>query len=357
MRIVYVTDSYPPLINGVSYVVSNLAESMASLGHQIEVVTIDTTLKLPKESNENGVFVRRIFGLRPQGYYHIPSPEIIREIKKKADFIHAHNFHSTLPYLCALLKTSESQETGKLIVSPHYHTHGIHFSTKLAWVLYDNLLRRVINRFDTFHCVSEFEARLVENDFGVTTVVVGNGIREDVYNYKADLYDNHKILRILCIGTLEPYKRFDMALVAASIARKKRPDLDIELNLVGSGPASAFLNQLASNLKLRMFMHKRLPRKELLSLYCKSNCLVNCSKYEAFSIVTAEALAIGIPVVIVRPWGVNFSNYPRAAIVDPLPEAVAEGIIKSTELKNLPYKRVPTWSQITQEMCSKIYTQ
>jgi glycosyltransferase involved in cell wall biosynthesis len=360
LRITYVTDSYPPIVGGVSYVVQNLAENMAARGHEVEVVTIDNSLELPRVSEENGVVVRRILGLRPGGYYHFPSPEILREINRQTDILHVHNFHSVLPLVCALAKDSTVLRSNKVVVSPHYHRPGIHFHSKIAWLPYMQFLKREIQNFDVVHCVSEFESHAVHRDFDVEPVVVSNGIAPDTYTHSWTRANGGgaRPLKVMFVGRLEKYKRLD--LVVEALARVQREGIPgrsgLEFTAIGSGPELRSLMELARRKSVRIKHRNRVEREELLGLYSSSDCLVNCSQYEAYSIVTGEALAIGTPVVIAKPWGVNWVNYPRATIVDPDVESVAEGIKNSVNLENGGgLKRVPTWPEIVDRMCSDVY--
>ena len=61
MKIAYVCDSYPPVINGVS--------------HVVEVITLDSSWHLPKVEEADGVLVRRFPGVSPGGSYHFPFPD------------------------------------------------------------------------------------------------------------------------------------------------------------------------------------------------------------------------------------------------------------------------------------------
>lgn len=348
------TDSYPPVINGVSYVVQKLAENMAAHGHEVKVITIDSSLKEPKTETRNGVLIKRFLGARPAGSYHIPSPAIIKEIKKDADVVHVHNFHSVMPLVVALSLKKESNCLA--VVTPHYHTMGHHLHSKIAWVPYMRFLKKFIKNFDLVQTVSRFEAETVERDFGVKSIVVENGIPEDVYDYSWTGPKDKDVLRILFVGRLEKYKRLDLLLDAASVAREKLKGHPLEVNIVGTGSQEHSIKAKAQSLDLHLNLQKNIPREKLLELYSNASCLVNCSQFEAFSIVTAEALAVGAPVVIVYPWGVNFREYPKATIVQPDPEALAQAMIKSKELGSKNRKHVPTWEECGAKMRELVYT-
>jgi glycosyltransferase involved in cell wall biosynthesis len=62
------------------------------------------------------------------------------------------------------------------------------------------------------------------------------------------------------------------------------------------------LEKLAKNLKVedRIRFYHDLPRRELLQKYADADVFALLSKHEAYSIVVAEALVAGTPVVVTR---------------------------------------------------------
>jgi glycosyltransferase involved in cell wall biosynthesis len=357
LRIVYVTDSYPPVINGVSYVVQNLAEVMVKYGHQVEVITIDSTFRLPKEETRNGVLIRRFTGIRPAESYHIPSLRIIREIKRSADVIHSHNFHGLMPLVSAV---SLDDDQGRLaVVTPHYHTMGHHFHSKIAWIPYKKFLQSAIRRFDIVHTVSEIESRAVQRDFGLYSIVVENGVPPDVYKWRwcDPSEEGRRKFNILFVGRIERYKRVDLLIRAASLVKQRvSKDMEVEVTIIGSGSQVSSVLQLANELQVKVKIEREVSRRKLLDLYSTTNCFVNCSEYEAFSIVSAEALAIGTPVVVVYPWGSNFREYPRAAIVHPDATSIAEAILQWKRRGMEEHRNVPTWDECGKKMLELVYT-
>lgn len=354
MRITYITDSYPPVVNGVSYVVANLAENLARQGHEVKVITIDSTFSLPHSELRNDVLIRRVVGFRPAGSYHIPTPQIIREINVSADVIHAHNFHGVMPLVSAL--SLHKSPNCLAVVTPHYHTMGHHLHSKIAWVPYKRFLQKAIEKFDVIQTVSQFESEVVGRDFGVKSVIIENGIPSDVYDWQWQNPQSGDVFRMLYVGRLERYKRIDLVLEAASIVQQGMTGHSrVEVDIVGIGSEAHSIISKAKNLNLRVNMHLNVPRAALLQLYSTTNCLVNCSRFEAFSIVTAEALAIGTPVVIVYPWGINFKDYPRAAVVPPEPMSIAEAILQSRSRALKERKHIPTWSESVQKMVKIVY--
>lgn len=350
MRILYVSDSYPPVVNGVSYVVEHLACHMAKKGHEVEVLTVDSTWQLPRVEERDGVLIRRVPGFSPGRSYHFPSPEILRSLNGEFDVTHIHNFHSVLPLVCSFHLGGNK---GLFVVTPHYHAPGHHLHSKVAWLIYKPLLQHAIKQFDTVHCVSHFEAEHVAHDFYVKPVVVENGVDEDVYNFSW-VGCNDDVLKVTCIGRLERYKRVEWVIRAASIVMKR--GYEVIVNVVGAGPEAPSITRLAESLGVKLNMMQYLSREVFLKLLSESSCVVNPSSFEAFSLVCAEALAMGVPIVAVRPWGVNFESYPRAIIVNPDVRSIAEGILECLNMSDKAVKRVLTWTEMVDRMYKEVYT-
>jgi glycosyltransferase involved in cell wall biosynthesis len=340
------------VVNGVSDVVDHLARGMAERGHSVEVATIDESGALPKKEAASGVAVKRFLGFRPGRSYHVPTPGMLRVLKEEFDVIHVHNFHSVLPLV---FSTSVFQEQKKplLVVTPHFHVPGHHLHSRIAWVLYKQLLRNRIHAYDVVHCVSQLEAERVRYFFGVRPIVVENGVDCDVFDYSWGGYANGRI-NITFVGRLEGYKRAELVLQAAQLLNAR--GLSTAVNIVGSGPERSALIRLSKDLKLDFDIQNRLPRRDLLTLVSKSTCIVNPSQYEAYSLVVADALAMGVPAVVVGPWGTNFAKYRGVKVVNPLADSIAEGILNVISSKDEGKNAIPTWNDVVEQMCERVYS-
>ena len=71
-----------------------------------------------------------------------------------------------------------------------------------------------------------------------------------------------------------------------------------------------------------------------------------------------EANAIGVPVVIAKPWGFNFEGRSRTLIVDPkLPLHVIASRVYDLLVK-APLEgvsRVPIWDEVVETYIAKLY--
>lgn len=108
---------------------------------------------------------------------------------------------------------------------------------------------------------------------------------------------NKKI--ILTVADLEDSKKNVSATIKAIAAiSKSRPD--IEFHIIGDGEDGARLRQLASDLNVFdkfVFFHGRQSNEYVYSFLKKTDFVVVNSNFETFSVITAEALANGKPVI------------------------------------------------------------
>lgn len=128
MRILMLTQFYPPFIGGEERLVQNLSEGLVARGHDVAVVTLQHG-NLANTGDDRGVRVYRIpstvtrvpWLLRDRSRPHIPplpDPVAMRAIwqilkRERPDIVHAHNWlvHSFLPLKIA--------SRAKLVVSLH----------------------------------------------------------------------------------------------------------------------------------------------------------------------------------------------------------------------------------------------
>ena len=357
LKIIQVAHSFPPYIGGLSHVIENLATNLAKIGHEVEVVTLDTHGKLPPIETYRSIRVRRFRGIAPQEAYYTPTPRVIKYLHQaEADIIHVHNIGALLaPAAWLALKTRNKKP--KYIITPHHHESGSKWHTRLLWKPYKPLARKIIRDADKVHSVSHYEAELIKRDFKTNPIIIPNGVSEDVFQYKWNPPGDEAILTYA--GRIEAYKRLDLLIKTARKLQENNPTLKIRVRLIGEGPHLQETLTLAREQGVQVEHHPFQERKKYLALLSSSTALVNLSENEAYSIVTAEALAIGVPAIIAEPWGNTFRQTPHVHIVDreniQQITRVIEEIIRNPGKENSTPSIKP-WSQVAREIHEKIYT-
>lgn len=104
-------------------------------------------------------------------------------------------------------------------------------------------------------------------------------------------------LRILCVGRLLEWKGIDLAILATSHVRKIWPD--VELTIIGQGPARSKLEKLCHQLGLQDNVHwvGWQSQRVLCEYYRRADMLLFPSLRDSGGTVVLEALAQGLPVL------------------------------------------------------------
>ena len=103
-------------------------------------------------------------------------------------------------------------------------------------------------------------------------------------------------LRLLCTGRAEREKGFHLAIKAVS----EITELDLHLDLVGTGAYLDELRRLVDNLELndRVTFHGRVDDQELSRIYSSADVyLIPTIRYEGLPLALLEAMAHGLPTI------------------------------------------------------------
>ena len=114
------------------------------------------------------------------------------------------------------------------------------------------------------------------------------------------------------VGRLQPLKGPDVAVRTLALLRRQRPDLDVELLVVG-GPSGNGVEepQCSAALARREGVADRVrflpaqPHDRLATVYHAADLLLVPSRSESFGLVALEAQACGTPVVAARVGGLS----------------------------------------------------
>ena len=137
----------------------------------------------------------------------------------------------------------------------------------------------------------------LERDFRVFSKgkvkVIENGIK---LPERQDYAPQGDKLRLLCTGRADSQKGFQQAIKATS----KIDDLDLHLDIVGTGPYLEDLKRLADKLDLhdKVTFHGRVDDDELSRLYSSADIyLIPTLRHEGLPLALLEAMAHGLPTI------------------------------------------------------------
>lgn len=150
---------------------------------------------------------------------------------------------------------------------------GILASSRALWPGYARRFVRLYNPLD----IEEVQRLSLEE------------MRRDV----ADFFEKHKKI-VLAVGRLEEQKNFALLLEGFAILKREMPD--VALCIAGEGSQRRMLEERARTLGVEVFMPGLVTPYPLMRA---SSVLALTSRYEGFSLVLAEGLALGLPIVAV----------------------------------------------------------
>lgn len=293
-KIIQVCHRYHPYIGGVETHVREISERLAKR-FDVEVLTTDPSGELATEEIIGGVKVKRFKSWAPNESYYF-SGELKRYLAKNvetSDILHAHSYHDLPAIYCTRVRKIK-----KFVFTPHYHGKGGTFFRNLLHIPYKLVAKKIFEKADRIICVSNYEKNLVLDNFGVREekiAVIPNGL--DLKEFEGLEKRKRKHRLILYVGRLERYKGIDYL-----IESLPKLDENIRLEIVGGGSHKGNLIKLTNRLEVsnRVRLYQNLLRKELLQKYADADLFVSLSKYEAFGITVAEALASKTPCIVTK---------------------------------------------------------
>lgn len=313
MRVGIFTESYPPLINGVSTSVQTLIGHLERSGHEVHVFTS----RYPRYQDERpGVFRYPSFNALVEPDYVVPipfSPRIARIIPTLGlDIVHSQS-----PFFLGLL----ARRVARSLNLPHIATNHTLYTEYAHYMpfLTDATTRRMLVRwmrgfYDTCDRViapSELTKKVLQEGYGVQTpvTVIPTAIPAPPYvlsrppEIKQEFGLPPDARLLLYVGRLAPEKNLDLLLRAFALIAAQTSDT--YLILAGSGKSRGALEARTRSLGI----HRRtrfagfLGRTKLDPLYQASDLFLFPSKTETQGLAVGEALASGLPCIVVNAGG------------------------------------------------------
>jgi len=308
MKIAFVCHRYAPYRGGIETLVQAIAERLSAWGHQVEVLTVDTSGTLAAEEKVNGVTIRRFREWVPGGVYYVGLSLLPYLLARGRDYdiVNAHNFHA-MPLLWA-----SAACPSRLVASTHYHGHGHSGLANLMHPIYRPLGRWAVRRARRVICASDYERALVRSHLGVAEDrldTVPDGIPLAALRSAQPL--GLPGTALLYVGRLEKYKRVDLAIAALAGLPQ-----DHRLYVIGKGPEELILRQQARQAQVadRVTFLKDVPNDMLFRWYRSAQVLVMLSEVESFPMTSLEAMAAGCRVICGSrpPFTELAKRYPEA---------------------------------------------
>jgi glycosyltransferase involved in cell wall biosynthesis len=238
------------------------------------------------------------------------------------------------------------------VLTPYYHGTGHTIFRKLLWKLWRFHVKNLLRFVHVIHTVSKLEAQLVKKDFVMDAISIENGVEEWILDlsWSPSGY-------VMYSGRIERYKNVHRL---ANIVKILNTDfgMGLELKVFGSGPFVGRLNEYLAKIGVQCRVYPPQPYEDYVNSLSKASLFGLLSERESYPQSINEANAIGVPVVVVESWGLNFSGRGRTLITQlsksdkELAKEVADFL---GEAKEQLGSEVPTWSQVVDTYIEKLY--
>lgn len=232
-----------------------------------------------------------------------------KHLKKNHKSLAPAVIHSNVIFPCGIVGHMLAKDyAAKHIISEHWSK-----ATKLLkHPLFGNIALHAYQKSKAILCVSNYlanEIRLATNHPNIT--IIPNIIDTALFRYSPKEHDNNSI-RFSCCAIWKKPKRLDLIIQSIINTASGNKNKNFILNVIGDGPEKEELQacSLPPNLVIKWvgFINK----EEIPQILARTDFFMHASDIETFSIVTAEALSTGTPVLASNtgalPELINLSN-------------------------------------------------
>jgi 1,2-diacylglycerol 3-alpha-glucosyltransferase len=347
MRVLFVSDVYFPRVNGVSTSIRTFRSDLARLG-------VETTLVAPAypgaAQDEDPSIIRVPSGAvprDPEDRRFLGGPlelALDRELGARVDLVHIHT-----PFIAHYAGVRFAREHGLPVIAT-YHTFFEDYLHHYVPILPRRIGRWIARRFTLSQCADV--AALISPSaamrdalaaYGVTTPieVLPTGLAADSFipgdgaRFRKQFALPADRPLLLYVGRVAFEKNIDFLLRAFVRVLTRQPDALFVI--AGEGPALAYLNRLARDLKIHdavRFIGYLDRRTELPDCYAAGDAFVFASRTETQGLVLLEAMAQGTPVVSTAELGTRSILTPDcgAFVVPEQEDAFAAAVMQALKL-------------------------
>lgn len=313
MKILFVSDTYYPHINGVYYFVCRIGPMLQDKGHQIAIIAPSATMSSSrKQIDELDVYGLPSFSVLFYRTIRLPFPLFQKyRISKiiegfKPDIIHIQDHF--------LISKAVVQVNKKwnipVIATNHFMPENVTVLVRgQRWKkLVENFMwkdfSKVFNQAKIVTTPTETGVQIIQKRLKVEAIAISSGIDLERFNpygethWIKEKYNLPDKPVLLYVGRLDPEKHIEEILQSVAVAARK---VDFCFVVVGKGISKKNLEQLAIELGIadRVIFSGFVPDEDLPFFYKLSRCFVIASIAELLSLVTLQAMASGLPIIAV----------------------------------------------------------
>lgn len=306
MRIVFVTEVYLPVTNGVVHVIQLASNELQKRGHTVHIIAPSPSGVHPKSNNVH--YVPSLPFPGGSGYHlAFPTFSSAAQLIEKADIVHTHH-----PFTLGSWAQRISQKIHKPFLFTNHtqylnYTHHIPIAGSLIKKPLSSYLAAFANNCTIVIAPAE-QTAIALKDSGVTKPIqiVPNGIeierftKGDGSRWRTSLGIPADKTILLYTGRLAEEKNLEF-LIRTVAGLKEQP----HLVLVGDGPDKHRLEKLVNELGANTHIHiaGKLNYHLMPDAYAGSDIYVTASKTEVHPLTVIEAQAAGLPAIVVDAPG------------------------------------------------------
>ena len=320
MRIAYITETYPPEINGVSLTVERFVRGLRSRGHTVDLVRP----RQRHESRRNDSFEWRVPGLPIPMYQDLRiGLPLVSQLRKRWSAVRPDLVHVATEGPLGWAGIRAGRAVGVPVTSDfrtNFDQYSDHYGFSWLRGLVSGYLKHFHNATDrTFAPTPAMRNALTDNGFE-RVEVVGRGV--DAENFapartSSKLRDQWGAKQdapvLLYVGRIAAEKNVPLAFRAFEAVRARIPAA--RFVIVGDGPLR---EKLAGAHPDAIFVGPQ-SGSALAEHYASADIFLFPSLTETFGNVTLEALASGLLVVAFRSGAaaVHISDCTSGILIDP----------------------------------------
>lgn len=217
--------------------------------------------------------------------------------------------------------------------------------------------RAAYNKYDKVVCVSKSVEKVMLKSYGLkNTLTIYNPLDKDLIIYQGKQQSHFSVdqskYNIVSVGRYTMQKGYDLLLPVIAKIIAIHPN--VHLWLIGEGEERVALDQLAAELGITEHVTFTGFLKNPYALMSKMDLFVCSSRAEGFSLVIAESLILGVPVISMNCSGPNeLIGNDECGILCNTYENLEAEIAKAVEGNKIPCK-IPPMVDLQQTM-NEIY--
>lgn len=205
---------------------------------------------------------------------------------------------------------------------------------KLPWLM-KHITRALLHQAKGVAVVSQHLKHLLQQKFSLPEkkLVITSNVLQFPKNklYKPTNTKTYSdAIAALYVGSIDDHHKNIGLLIEATHLLIQSTQPKLSLHLYGNGPQLEYYKSVCreqGTLEKNIFFHGSVANHLLPEIYQQHDFFVMSSKYETFSIATAEAVICGLPVVCTRCGGPEeFVHHQQGVLTEHTAESFAEGM-------------------------------